>query len=241
MAIAPQPDPTQRPSSASSPQASLPSFGSTPVPGSSLQRIPSGAKLGIAFGVVTVCVALYFFATQSSETTVSASTSGVVLPADKSIGWTNDFAGDANGVARGRHLLLLRKSLKAVNYEFNFSGQIADKSLGWVVHAADARNYYAMRIDILQPGPNPKVSFYKYAVVDGQEGPHAQLPLPVTVRDSTVFRVRVQSQGETITTTIQDQLVDVWNDGRIRAGATGFVTERGERAIIKSVDYSEKR
>lgn len=206
-----------------------------------VQRVPLGAKIGAAAGIALVGVLLYSFAGHSPATVTASTSANVVLPDSRSAGWTTDFAGDVQGASKGRQLMLFRQSLNAVNYDFNFSGQIAEKSLGWVIHAADPRNYYAMRIEVLQPGPLPRVSFYKFAVVNGQEGEHTQLPLPMTIRDSTVFHVQVSARNGTVTTKIQDQIVDIWNDDRVRAGAAGFVTERGERALIKSVDFTEKR
>lgn len=205
------------------------------------QSLPVGAKLGILLGTLALGISIYFVAMQNPATISANTGTNITLPVGKSVGWTTDFAGDIQGASKGRQLMLFRQSLNAVNYDFKFAGQIAEKSLGWVAHASDARNYYAMRIDVLVPGPTPKVSLYRYAVVDGQEGPHTQLPLPVTVRDSTVFRVQVHAQNGVLTTSIQDQVVDVWNDGRIHAGAAGFLSERGERSVIKEVDYTEKR
>lgn len=223
-------------SSKSSDVDALPTFAAGKPP----MQIPTVVKVSLPVALTLLGIGLYFFFAQPSTTSAAAATTGVTLPAGQASGWTTDFAGDVQGASKGRQLLLYRRSLNTADYDFQFAGQIREKSLGWVIHAKDPRNYCAMRIEVLQPGPNPKVSFYKFAVVDGQEGPRTALPLPVRVQDSTVFRVEAMAHNGVVTTKIQDQTVDVWNEDRIKDGAAGFLTERGERSTIQSVKYADQ-
>jgi hypothetical protein len=149
-----------------------------------------------------------------------------------------EWAGDPAGSKRGKQLTLYKPSMPLKDYRTEFVGQIEIGSLGWVFRAKDAKNYYAMKIRIVRPAIEPGIVLTRYAVVDGLEGPHVDIPLNLTVRNDTLYKVRVEVQGAKFSTYIQGNVVDIWSDDRLNSGGFGFSNERAERAHIRSVTVS---
>jgi hypothetical protein len=153
-------------------------------------------------------------------------------------GWITEWAGDAAGSKRGKQLTLYKPSIPLKDYRTEFVGQIETRSLGWVFRAKDTKNYYAMKIRIVRPGIEPTVVLTRYAVVEGIEGPQVDVPLNLTVRNDTLYTVKVDVQGARFSTYIQGKIADIWSDDRLSSGGFGFSNERGERAHIRSVSVS---
>jgi hypothetical protein len=153
-------------------------------------------------------------------------------------GWITEWAGDSKGSKRGKQLTLYKPSMQLKDYRTEFVGQIETGSLGWVFRAKDTKNYYAMKIRIVRPGIEPGIVLERYAVVEGVEGPHVEVPLNLTVRNDTLYKVKIDVQGARFSTYIQGKVVDVWSDDRLASGGFGFSNERAERAHIRSVSVS---
>lgn len=134
-----------------------------------------------------------------------------------------------------RRLSLLRGSSGLRDFRMEFEGTIESKALGWVFRAIDARNYYAMKLEIVTPGRDPVVVLKRFAVIDGRDRDPYQLPLPGTYRLDTIYKVRVDVLGDEFTTWVQDRKIDRWNDARLGAGSLGLFSEAGERGVVKGV------
>jgi len=199
--------------------------------------MPVATKAGVAAVALLAIGGAIFFATKSGRDKAAspaphASQAGTALPASEA-GWITDFAPDPPGGARRRQVSVLRGSLLLNNYRLELQGQIENKALGWVLRARDPRNFYVMKLEIVRPGPDPAVDLVRFAVVNGEEQPRTQIPLSMTVRLDTWYKVRVEAFGDHFTTWIQDQKVDEWTDVKIIAGGVGLYSERGERASLK--------
>jgi hypothetical protein len=96
------------------------------------------------------------------------------------------------------------------------------------------KNYYAGKLEAFSPG----LSVTHFAVIQGVEGPHIQRTLPIPAVAGTMFRVRLDASGPRFTISVQNQLVEDWEDDRIRAGGVGFLNEREERGQVESVRIS---
>ncbi len=154
--------------------------------------------------------------------------------------WAKDWQYDPAGFVLTGPLAMYRPSLDLTDYRFEFLGQIDKKSLNWVFRAADYKNYYAMKIVLLKSGPLPKATIVRYAVVNGKQDRTVQLALPMEVRNDTFFRVRMEVRGQNFTTSVQDQVVDFWSDGRLSRGGVGFFSDKGERARLRWVEVSHQ-
>jgi hypothetical protein len=119
------------------------------------------------------------------------------------------------------------------DYRMEFQGQIDTKAIGWIFRALDPKNYYVMKLEIVKPGLEPTVALVRFAMINGEEQPHAQFPLTMPVRLDTLYKIRFEALGNHFTTWVQDQKIDEWTDDRIRMGGAGLYSDRGERASLK--------
>ena len=232
-------------------EQSLPAPLSPPYPGSTdlglprlnlesspgfLGQIPMAAKIGI---VVVLLAGLGGFIAFSSKSGGAAPTSnlpgsvvaGSALPSGDA-GWITDWGADP-GVRRSRQISILRSSQTLTDYRIEMQGQIETKAIGWVFRAADPKNFYVTKLEIVKPGLDPTIALVRFAIIDGEEQVHAQLPLPMKVRRDTLFKIRLDAIGNHFTTYVQDEKVDDWTDDRVKTGGVGLYSERGEVATLK--------
>jgi len=114
----------------------------------------------------------------------------------------------------------------------DFFGQIENRSMSWVLRGKDDRNYYAMKVGIMEAGLRPVVAMTHYSVVRGVPGRKVQTPLSVMVQNGIPFHISVEVKGNTYTVSIEGQPVDSWSDDSLAAGGVGFFSESGARARI---------
>lgn len=150
-------------------------------------------------------------------------------------GWARTWQYDAASFISPGKLALYSPTSGMRDYSLSFLAQIDRRSLNWVVRAADVRNYYAVRIVIVRPGPLPEAVVMRYAVINGRAERPVTLPLPLTIRQDTLFKVRMEVQGDNFTTYVQDQVVDSFTDQRLPSGAVGFFSPQGDRALLRWV------
>jgi hypothetical protein len=199
-----------------------------------------GLKIAVAGAVLAVLGGGgYFLFSGGSEK--SASKIGTETTPSSLIvgggGWTTTWGSDAS-INKNKQISIYRPSMAMSDYRFEFRGQIDRKALGWIFRAANAKNYYVMKLEVIKPGANPLVALVKYAVVDGKETTRTQVMLPFEVRIDTLYQVKLDVRGDKFSTHVQDKLVDFWTDGRVKVGGAGFYNDAGERASIKSSQLS---
>ena len=155
--------------------------------------------------------------------------------------WTNrggsppSWTSDASGFVRPGALALYRPALGMVDYQMQFLGTIDKKGLSWVARAADFNNYYAIRLTVLKPGPLPSIGVTRYAVIHGIPQKRFTTPLLMSAQADTVYRVRLDVQGDHFALSIQDQPVDSWSDPRLGRGGIGFFSEKDAGGQIASL------
>jgi len=149
-------------------------------------------------------------------------------------GWSYDSV----GFIRPAALAVYDPSLNLTDYSVEFLGQLRSKGLGMVVRAADLNNYYAVRLSVVRPGPFPIVQIVRYPVIAGREGRHVVKPLPLSIRPDSMFRARLQADGDEFTLMVQDEIVDLWTDARLRKGGIGFFCQRGDDARLRWVEIT---
>lgn len=155
-------------------------------------------------------------------------------------GWQETWNVDPSGFVQPGRLALYQPTLFLNDYRLEFMGQIEKKSLGFVFRASDSNNYYATKISISRPGPLPSASIIRYAVVNGVAGEKVQLPMPILVRNDTMYRVLVTVEGEHFTTTVNGQMVDAWSDNRLKSGGVGIFSDKGEVARLRWIHVVDK-
>jgi hypothetical protein len=143
-------------------------------------------------------------------------------------GWSRS----SGGFVRPGQLALLSPSLGFADYRLEFLGEIENKSMDWVVRAADSKNYYAMKFTVIAAGPRPVIAMVHYPVQGGKAGHRVEIPLNVMVHNHTPYRVSVEVSGNRIVTSIEGEEVDSWTDTALPKGGVGFFADAGERARL---------
>ncbi len=154
-----------------------------------------------------------------------------------SAGASQDWAREGSTVRPGK-LRLWEPSLKLTDYQLEFEGQIERKALGWTFRSGNLENYYATKINVPRSRPAQRAEIVRYVVLDGKEFDRVQLPLPLTVADESLYRVKVNVRGSYFVTSINGQVVDSWSDRRLKRGGVGFFADKGEVASIHWVSVN---
>jgi hypothetical protein len=201
-------------------------------------RLPLVAKIVIVVVLLSGVGGLIAYSSKSGSATVTAPSTGAgtlvtgsPLPVGDA-GWITDWGSDP-GVRRTRQISILRSSQTLTDYRIEMQGQIETKAIGWVFRAADPKNFYVTKLEIVKPGLQPTVALVRFAVINGEEQAHAQLPLPMKVRRDTMYKIRFDAVGSSFTTYVQDEKIDQWTDDHVKTGGVGLYSERGEVATLR--------
>ena len=201
-----------------------------------LGQVPMVAKIGIVVVLLAGLGGLIAFSSKGGSAASASNlpgtpVAGTALPSGES-GWIADW-GAEQGVRRSRQISILRSSQTLTDYRIEMQGQIETKAIGWVFRAADPKNFYVTKLEIVKPGLEPTIALVRFAIIDGEEQVHAQLPLAMKFRRDTLFKIRFDAVGDHFTTYVQDEKVDDWTDDRVKTGGVGLYSERGETATLK--------
>jgi hypothetical protein len=145
-----------------------------------------------------------------------------------------------DGFASPGKLRIWKDSLRMTDYQLDFAAEIEQKGLGWAYRAKDSRNYYANKILIRKPGPLPAADLVRYAVINGVERARTSVPLNLTLRSDTLYRVQMTIKGSDFSTSVNGQMIASWSDDRLRAGGVGFFSDAGESVSLRYVQVTDK-
>lgn len=137
-------------------------------------------------------------------------------------------------------LRLWKKSVSLENYQMEFMGQIEKKSLSWAYRATDEKNYYATKLVMTRPGPQPNAGLVRYLMMNGREQDRVQMPLPLTLERGTSYKVRVSVQDDRFITYVNGQVVSSWRDQRLHRGGVGFFADEDDAQHVAWVSVSER-
>jgi hypothetical protein len=153
---------------------------------------------------------------------------------------TRSWSYDAAGFVHPGPLALFKPTLEMSDYRFEFLEEIDQRAMGCAFRASDLDNYYAVKLNVVRPGPLPVVHLVRYAVINGKEIGRVEKPLPFTTRSDTLYRMLLDVRGSDFTIMVQGQVVDFWTDNRLRRGGIGFFCGKGERARLRWVEVSHQ-
>ncbi len=148
-------------------------------------------------------------------------------------GNATEWSFDANGFVRPGSLALYSPSLSLADYQAQFLGLIDQKSLSWVVRAADFSNYYVVKLVVRKPGPLTTLGLTRYAVINGKPQDRVDAVVPFTARPDMLYRVRMDVRDDSYVLAIQGQMVDAWSEPRLKKGGIGFFSARGEGSRVR--------
>lgn len=128
-----------------------------------------------------------------------------------------------------RRIAVVRGSMNQADFRMDFLSPVDAKTTGWVFRVQDAKNYYAMSVEIAKPtAASPSAVLKRFAVIDGRDEPMTQILIAIGFEPGAWYRVRTEALGNRFTTWISDRKVDEWADARLSGGGVGFYSERGE-------------
>ena len=65
-------------------------------------------------------------------------------------------------------------------------------------------------------------------------------PVTFAARTDSLYRVSMEMQGDRYSLVIQGQMIDSWNEPRLKRGGVGFFTNRGEQSRIGWVQITHQ-
>jgi hypothetical protein len=146
----------------------------------------------------------------------------------------------APNIIRPGSLRIWDRSVALQNYQLEFKGELARKSLSWAFRASDAKNYYATKIMITKPGPLPNAGLVRYVMMNGRVFDQVQLPIPVTLERGGNYKVRVSVQDDRFITYLNGQVISSWSDKRLHRGGVGFFSDEDDPQKVDWVSLSER-
>lgn len=170
------------------------------------------------------------------ESWTGAPLSAAVVRDVRDFGWSWN-----NGVARPGRLRLWTPSIGLADYKLEFEGVIEKRAVSWTYRASDLNNYYANKLILKRPAPQPAFEIVRYSMVAGHQVNSVRLPLPLGLTNQSVYHLETRVKGDQFTTLLNGQVVDTWSDKRFTKGGVGFFSEPGEQAAIHWVNVSEER
>jgi hypothetical protein len=137
-------------------------------------------------------------------------------------------------------LRLWKPSVSLQNYQMEFMGQMEKRSLSWAFRATDQNNYYASKLVITKPGPQPNARLDRYLVLNGHTYDLPATPLSQTLERGVNYRVRVSVQDDHFLTYLNGTLIGNLTDNRLRRGGIGFFADDDDSQEVAWVDVSER-
>lgn len=155
-------------------------------------------------------------------------------------GSTAEWSFDQAGFVQPGRVALYQPSLGLTDYEFQFLGAIDKGALSWVARASDFQNYYVVKLVKLSNGPVPTMGITRYAVIDGKPVDRVDTPVSFQARTDSLYRVSMVMEANHYSLVIQGQMIDSWNEPRLKRGGIGFFTNRGEQSRIGWVQITHQ-
>ncbi len=132
------------------------------------------------------------------------------------------------------------RSVNLQNYQMEFLGEMDKKSLSWAFRAKDEKNFYALKIVISKPGPQPNAGLVRYVMMNGKEWDRVQQPLFLSLERGVNYRVRMSVQDDHFITYLNGQVISSWTDKRLHRGGVGFFSEDDDTQKVAWVSLSER-
>ena len=147
---------------------------------------------------------------------------------------------DESGAARVTGFALNRNTMELAGYRLDFDAKIASRGMGWIIGAADERNYYAFKLEEVTSKQGTKYRLVRYLVSEGAvaDSDRVQVDVPVELNQEDFNRISVRLRENRIATFINGTGVDYWQAEEAPHGGVGFFTESNETAFVRRVEVS---
>ena len=149
--------------------------------------------------------------------------------------WARSWSYDRAGTVRPGHMVIYQPSVGLKDYVFEMKASIERHSIQWMVRAANMQNYHFARLNVTPGAPLTRLELERWTVINGRVGKVTRLPLPHGGANQTLYAIRVEVHGDSITTYLQDQVIDTFNDPRLQDGGVGLVGGPDDRPRIYGI------
>jgi hypothetical protein len=149
-------------------------------------------------------------------------------------GWTNwsggtaDWKVDIAGVRTGS-LALFIPSMDMIDYELEFLTRIDNRTVTWVIRAANPNEYCRCALTAL---PSGELEFSHSVLFEGAAEPSVTAAGRIAAKPKSAVTVRTHVQGQTFTVTVNGTPMDTWTDTRLPIGGIGFMGTPADRARL---------
>ncbi|MFN0101258.1 MAG: hypothetical protein ACKV2U_04105 [Bryobacteraceae bacterium] len=149
--------------------------------------------------------------------------------------WARSWSYDRSGTVRPGQMAIFQPSIGLRDYVMEMKASIDRRAIQWIVRASGPKNYHFARLNVTPGAPLTKLEFERWSVIDGRPGRVTRLPLPHGGANQTLYAIRVEVKGDSFTTYLQDQVIDTFNDPRLREGGVGLIGGADDRPRIYGV------
>ncbi len=154
--------------------------------------------------------------------------------------WARSWYYDKSGVARPGRMAIYQPSIPMEDYQLLLTAAVERRSISWMVRASNLRNYIAARLNVSGSGTNQRLSFERWTVKDGRVTRRQSLPLATTLGTATTARIRMDVVGNTFTTMLQDQVIDVFTDSSHATGGVGLFSSDADQPRIYRLELTHQ-
>jgi len=154
--------------------------------------------------------------------------------------WARSWSYDRSGTVRPGQMAIFQPTLALKDYVLDIKASIDRRSIQWLVRASNAQNYHFARLNVTPGAPLTKLELERWSVINGKTGRVTRLPLPHGGANQTLYSIRVEVRGDSITTYLQDQVIDTFSDPRLQEGGVGLIGGREDRPRIYGIHVSHQ-
>lgn len=154
--------------------------------------------------------------------------------------WARSWSYDQAGTVRPGQMAFFQPTLGLRDYVLEMKASIDRRSIQWMVRASGPQNYHFARLNVTPGAPLTKLELERWSVINGRTTRVTRLPLPHGGANQTLYSIRVEVSGDSITTYLQDQVIDTFNDSRLREGGVGLIGAQDDRARIYGIRVSHQ-
>jgi hypothetical protein len=154
--------------------------------------------------------------------------------------WARSWFYDKSGVVRPGRMAIYQPSIPMEDYQLALTAAVERRSISWMVRATNLRNYIAARLNVMGTGANQRLTFERWTVKEGRVTRRQVLPLATTLGSATTARIRMEVTGNTFTTMLQDQVIDVFTDSSHPTGGVGLFSTDGDQPRIYRLELTHQ-
>ena len=149
--------------------------------------------------------------------------------------WARSWSYDRSGTVRPGQMAIFQPSVTLRDYVLEMKASIERRAIQWMVRAAGPQNYHFARLNVTPGSPQTRLEFERWSVVNGRAGRITRRQLPNGGANQTLYAIRVEVAGASITTYLEGQVIDTFNDSRLPEGGVGLIGNPDDRPRIYGI------